>query len=67
MSVCVFVLIGKCKFVCFCSVTNVQLEPLAAQLLSNLFAILEKPVSEENEYVMKGLFVVFVLWREIFV
>lgn len=31
-----------------------QLEPLAGQLLSHLFAILEKPVSEENEYVMKG-------------
>lgn len=32
------------------------MEPLAGQVLSNLFAILDKPVSEENEYVMKGLF-----------
>ncbi|EFA07339.1 exportin-2 [Tribolium castaneum] len=30
-----------------------SLEPLASQLLVNLFAILDKPVSEENEYVMK--------------
>ncbi|XP_044263819.1 exportin-2 [Tribolium madens] len=29
------------------------LEPLTSQLLVNLFAILDKPVSEENEYVMK--------------
>lgn len=36
--------------------TTAQLEPLATQLLANLFAVLEKPVSEENEYVMKGLF-----------
>ncbi|RZC37968.1 exportin-2 [Asbolus verrucosus] len=35
--------------------TGAQLEPLANQLLSNLFAILEKPVSEENEYVMKTI------------
>lgn len=36
-------------------VTGAQLEPLATSLLTNLFEILEKPVSEENEYVMKAL------------
>lgn len=37
------------------SLPRAQLEPLANQLLTNMFAILEKPVSEENEYVMKGI------------
>lgn len=31
-----------------------ELAPLAGDLLSNLFSTLEKPVSEENEYTMKG-------------
>jgi exportin-2 (importin alpha re-exporter) len=35
--------------------TGAVLEPLSNQLLFNLFAILEKPVSEENEYVMKAI------------
>ncbi|CAG9857406.1 unnamed protein product [Phyllotreta striolata] len=36
-------------------VTGAQLEPLASELLTNLFAVLQKPVSEENEYIMKAL------------
>lgn len=28
--------------------------PLASDLFTNLFATLDRPVSEENEYVMKG-------------
>ncbi|XP_056631908.1 exportin-2 [Diorhabda sublineata] len=36
-------------------VTGAQLEPLAITLLTNLFDTLERPVSEENEYVMKAL------------
>ncbi|KAK4885834.1 hypothetical protein RN001_002105 [Aquatica leii] len=32
-----------------------ELAPLAGDLLSNLFATLEKPVSEENEYFMKAI------------
>ncbi|KAK5647359.1 hypothetical protein RI129_002251 [Pyrocoelia pectoralis] len=32
-----------------------ELAPLAGDLLSNLFSTLEKPVSEENEYVMKAV------------
>lgn len=32
-----------------------ELAPLTETLLSNLFATLEKPVSEENEYVMKAI------------
>ncbi|XP_057662320.1 exportin-2 [Diorhabda carinulata] len=36
-------------------VTSAQLEPLAITLLTNLFDTLERPVSEENEYVMKAL------------
>lgn len=34
--------------------SGAALEPLTNQLLVNLFAILDKPVSEENEYVMKS-------------
>lgn len=36
------------------SVKGEELAPLAEGLLTNLFNVLEKPVSEENEYVMKG-------------
>lgn len=36
------------------SVTGAQLEPLATDLLRNLFGVLQQPVSEENEYIMKG-------------
>lgn len=31
-----------------------ELGVLSQELLSNLFGVLDKPVSEENEYVMKG-------------
>uniref|UniRef100_A0AAU7BNY5 Exportin-2 n=1 Tax=Propylea japonica TaxID=158624 RepID=A0AAU7BNY5_9CUCU len=37
------------------AVTSAQLEPLAGELLTNLFGILERPVSEENEYVMRAI------------
>ncbi|XP_044745803.1 exportin-2 [Coccinella septempunctata] len=36
-------------------VTSAQLEPLAGELLTNLFGILDRPVSEENEYVMRAI------------
>ncbi|XP_063905831.1 exportin-2 [Zophobas morio] len=35
--------------------TGTTLQPLSEQLLGNLFALLDKPVSEENEYVMKTI------------
>ncbi|CAG9765851.1 unnamed protein product [Ceutorhynchus assimilis] len=36
-------------------VTGAQIQPFAAELISQLFGVLEKPVSEENEYVMKAI------------
>ncbi|XP_017781726.1 PREDICTED: exportin-2 [Nicrophorus vespilloides] len=36
-------------------VTGDDLGPLSGELLSNLFAVLDRPVSEENEYVMKAI------------
>nr|CAI5867494.1 unnamed protein product [Callosobruchus analis] len=44
--------------------TGVQLEPLAAELLTNLFGVLEKPISEENEYVMKAIMRTFSTLQE---
>lgn len=38
----------------FFSVTGAQIEPLANELFTNLFNVLDRPVSEENEYIMKG-------------
>lgn len=37
-------------------VSSDDLAPLSQELLSSLFATLDKPVSEENEYIMKGIF-----------
>lgn len=34
--------------------TGEQLQPFAGQIFANLLSVLEKPVSEENEYIMKG-------------
>lgn len=45
-------------------VTGVQLEPLASDLLSNLFTVLAHPVSEENEYVMKAMMRTFSTLQE---
>lgn len=38
------------------SVKSEELMPLASELLSGLFMVLTRPGSEENEYVMKGIF-----------
>ncbi|KAK9880583.1 hypothetical protein WA026_011823 [Henosepilachna vigintioctopunctata] len=38
-----------------CIVNASHLEPFAGELLTNLFALLDRPVSEENEYVMKAI------------
>ncbi|KAL3287433.1 hypothetical protein HHI36_001904 [Cryptolaemus montrouzieri] len=45
-------------------VNGAQLEPLAGELLNNLFSILERPVSEENEYVMKAIMRTFSTLQE---
>ncbi|XP_050506211.1 exportin-2 [Diabrotica virgifera virgifera] len=45
-------------------VTGAHLEPFTTTLLTNLFGILEKPVSEENEYVMKALMRTFSTLQE---
>ncbi|CAG9813279.1 unnamed protein product [Phaedon cochleariae] len=45
-------------------VTGAQIEPIAGNLLSNLFAILDKPVSEQNEYVMKAIMRTFATLQE---
>ncbi|XP_018563409.1 exportin-2 [Anoplophora glabripennis] len=45
-------------------VSGAQLQPIAGDLLSNLFAVLERPVSEENEYVMKAMMRTFCTLQE---
>ncbi|CAH0551581.1 unnamed protein product [Brassicogethes aeneus] len=45
-------------------VTGAQLEPLSNELLSNLFGVLTRPVSEENEYVMKAMMRTFSTLQE---
>ncbi|KAJ8946441.1 hypothetical protein NQ318_014429, partial [Aromia moschata] len=45
-------------------VSGTQLQPLAGDLLTNLFALLERPVSEENEYVMKAMMRIFSTLQE---
>lgn len=45
-------------------VTKEQLEPVAGELLNNLFGILERPVSEENEYVMRAIMRTFSTLQE---
>lgn len=52
-----------CQYVDFFRVTGAHLEPLARDLLANLFNVLSRPVSEENEYVMKGEFRTFIVWN----
>lgn len=41
-----------------------ELAPLAGDLLSNLFVTLDKPVSEENEYIMKAIMRTFSTLQE---
>lgn len=36
-------------------VSGAQIQPFGGELISQLFAVLERPVSEENEYVMKAI------------
>ncbi|XP_050295241.1 exportin-2 [Anthonomus grandis grandis] len=36
-------------------ISGPQMQPFAADLISQLFSVLDRPVSEENEYVMKAL------------
>ncbi|CAH1099878.1 unnamed protein product [Psylliodes chrysocephalus] len=45
-------------------VTGAQLEPLATDLLRNLFGVLQQPVSEENEYIMKAMMRTFATLQE---
>lgn len=35
--------------------TTAQIQPYAGELISQLFSVLERPVSEENEYIMKAI------------
>ncbi|KAG5890853.1 hypothetical protein JTB14_016286 [Gonioctena quinquepunctata] len=46
------------------TVSGAQLEPIASELLTNLFAILERPVSDQNEYVMKAIMRTFATLQE---
>ncbi|XP_074027290.1 chromosome segregation 1 [Leptinotarsa decemlineata] len=45
-------------------VSGMQLETISSDLFSNLFAILERPVSEQNEYVMKAIMRTFATLQE---
>lgn len=45
-------------------VKAVDLNPLASELLTNLFGTLDRPVSEENEYVMKAIMRTFSTLQE---
>lgn len=45
-------------------VSGAQLQPIVGDLLSNLFAVMERPVSEENEYVMKAIMRTFCTLQE---
>lgn len=36
-------------------VSGLQIQPFAGELIAQLFSVLERPVSEENEYVMKAI------------
>lgn len=48
-------------------VKGVDLNPLANELLTNLFGTLDRPVSEENEYVMKAIMRTFSTLQELVV
>ncbi|XP_060521599.1 exportin-2 [Cylas formicarius] len=41
-----------------------KLEPFAGELISRLFGVLERPVSEENEYIMKAIMRTFSTLQE---
>lgn len=51
----------------FCRVKGADLLPLATDLLKGLFACLNTPGSEENEYVMKAIMRSFDILQEIVV
>ncbi|ERL89802.1 exportin-2 [Dendroctonus ponderosae] len=46
-------------------ITGSQIQPFVAELISQLFGVLERPVSEENEYVMKAIMRSFSILQEL--
>ncbi|XP_066140699.1 exportin-2 [Euwallacea fornicatus] len=44
--------------------TSTQIQPFTADLIGQLFGVLERPVSEENEYVMKAIMRSFYLLQD---